>query len=156
MEPYWQVRARKAAEAIGRLVARVERLEMAGFAMEIVSAGGTNTHDMTGAHPRVTELQAGSYALMDAAYAPLSPAFRPALTILGTVISRQETTAILDCGTKVVAVDLANPVPLDSTIQVRELARGTYAIGCLRGSCLAFRGPGGDDHRLLWRHGQSA
>ena len=51
--------------------------------MEIVSAGGTNTHDMTGAHPRVTELQAGSYALMDAAYAPLSPRFRPALTMLG-------------------------------------------------------------------------
>ena len=31
---------------------------MAGFAMEIVLAGGTNTHDMTGAHPGVTELQA--------------------------------------------------------------------------------------------------
>ena len=73
MEPDRDVRARKAAEAIGRLVARVERLEMAGFPIEIVSAGGTNTHDMTGAHPRVTELQAGSYALMDAAYAPLSP-----------------------------------------------------------------------------------
>jgi D-threonine aldolase len=121
MEPDRLVRARKAAEAIGRLVARVERLEMAGFPMEIVSAGGTNTHDMTGAYPRVTELQAGTYALMDAAYAPLSPAFRPALTMLATVISRQETTAILDCGTKVVAVDLALPLPLDSTIQVREL-----------------------------------
>jgi D-serine deaminase-like pyridoxal phosphate-dependent protein len=121
MEPDRQVRARKAAEAIGRLVARVERLEMAGFPIEIVSAGGTNTHDMTGAHPRVTELQAGSYALMDAAYAPLSPSFQPALTVLGTVISRRETTAVLDCGTKVIAVDLALPQPLDSTMQVREV-----------------------------------
>ena len=121
MEPDRQVRARKAAEAIGLLVARVERLEMAGFPIEIVSAGGTNTHDMTGAHPRVTELQAGSYALMDAAYAPLSPSFLPALTMLGTVISRQETTAVLDCGTKVVATDLALPLPLDSSIQVREV-----------------------------------
>jgi D-serine deaminase-like pyridoxal phosphate-dependent protein len=121
MEPDRQERARKAAEAVGRLVARVERLESAGFPIEIVSAGGTNTHDMTGAHPRITELQAGSYALMDAAYAPLSPGFRPALTMLGTVVSRHETTAVLDCGTKVVAIDLALPVALDSTIHVREL-----------------------------------
>jgi D-threonine aldolase len=121
MEPDRKVRAQKVAEAIGQLVARVERLEKAGFPIEIVSAGGTNTHDMTGAHRRVTELQAGSYALMDAAYAPLSPSFRPALTMLATVISRQETTAILDCGTKVVAVDLALPLPLDSSLHVREL-----------------------------------
>jgi D-serine deaminase-like pyridoxal phosphate-dependent protein len=121
MEPNRQVRAQKASEAIGRLVAGVELLEQAGFPIEIVSAGGTNTHDMTGAHARVTELQAGSYALMDAAYAPLSPAFRPALTILATVMSRQETTAVLDCGTKVVAVDLALPAPMDPNIKVREV-----------------------------------
>jgi D-serine deaminase-like pyridoxal phosphate-dependent protein len=121
MEPDRQVRARQAAEAIGLLVARVERLEKAGFPIEIVSAGGTNTYDMTGGHPRVTELQAGSYALMDTAYAPLSPAFQPALTMLATVISRQDTTAVLDCGTKVVATDLALPLPLDSSIQVREV-----------------------------------
>lgn len=121
MEPDRQERARKAAESIGRLAVGVEQLEKAGFSIEIVSAGGTNTHDMTGTHPRVTELQAGSYALMDTAYAPLSPCFRPALTILGTVVSRQGTTAVLDCGTKVVATDLALPCPRDSTIQVREV-----------------------------------
>ena len=76
---------------------------------------------MTGVQPRVTELQAGSYALMDAAYAPLTPVFKPALTLLGTVVSRHETTAVLDCGTKVVAVDLAKPVPMDSSIKVREV-----------------------------------
>lgn len=121
MERDREVRARKADEAIGRLVARVERLEQAGFRIEIVSAGGTNTYDMTGAHSRVTELQAGAYALMDAAYAPLSPAFKPALTMLATVISRHETTAVLDCGTKVIGVDLAPPVPIDSSVKVREL-----------------------------------
>jgi D-serine deaminase-like pyridoxal phosphate-dependent protein len=121
MEPNREVRARKAAEAIGRLVSGVERLEQAGFPMEIVSAGGTNTHDMTGAHRRVTELQAGSYALMDAAYAPLSPAFQPALSLLATVMSRHETTAVLDGGTKVVAIDLAPPLPMDCSIKVREV-----------------------------------
>jgi len=121
MEPDREVRAAKAAQAIGRLVATVEQMEQAGFPMEIVSAGGTNTHDMTGAHRRITELQAGSYALMDAAYAPLSPAFQPALSLLATVMSRNETTAVLDGGTKVVAIDLAPPLPKDSTIKVREV-----------------------------------
>lgn len=121
MEPDRTRRAQQAEAAIGRLVARVEKLEQAGFTMEILSAGGTNTYDMTGAIPRVTELQAGSYALMDAAYAPLTPTFKPALTIIATVISRHETTAVLDCGTKVVAVDLAPPVPMDSCGKVREV-----------------------------------
>lgn len=121
MEPDRALRAQKAEEAIGRLVARIEKLEQAGFPIEIISAGGTNTYDMTGAIPRVTELQAGSYAIMDAAYAPLSPAFQPALTILAAVMSRHETTAVLDCGTKVVAVDLAPPLPMDSSIKVREV-----------------------------------
>jgi D-serine deaminase-like pyridoxal phosphate-dependent protein len=121
MEPDREVRAAKAAAAIGRLAAGVERLERAGFPMEIVSAGGTNTHDMTGIHPRVTELQAGSYALMDACYAPLSPKFKPALSIMAAVMSRQGNEAVLDCGTKVVAIDLAPPLPKDSSIKVREV-----------------------------------
>jgi D-serine deaminase-like pyridoxal phosphate-dependent protein len=121
MEPDREIRARKVEEAIGRLATAVEQLEQGGFPMEIVSAGGTNTHDMTGIHPRVTELQAGSYALMDAAYAPLSPKFLPALSIMATVISRHGTNAVLDCGTKVVAIDLAPPLPKDSSIKVREV-----------------------------------
>ncbi len=121
MEPDRELRATKAAQAIGRLAAAVERLERAGFAMEIVSAGGTNTHDMTGIHPRVTELQAGSYTLMDAAYAPLSPKFKPALSIMATVMSQHGSEAVLDCGTKVVAIDLAPPLPKDPRIKVREV-----------------------------------
>ena len=53
-----------------------------------MSAGGTNTYDMTGADPRITELQVGTYAVMDAGYARLAPAFRPALTVLATVVSQ--------------------------------------------------------------------
>jgi D-serine deaminase-like pyridoxal phosphate-dependent protein len=121
LEPDRKVRSTKAAEAMGRLATVVQRLEQAGFPMEIVSAGGTNTHDMTGTHPRVTELQAGSYALMDAGYAPLSPKFQPALTIMATVTSRHGTNAVLDCGTKVVAIDVAPPLPKDSRFKVREV-----------------------------------
>ena len=44
---------------------------------DIVSAGGTGTYDL---HTRVTEVQAGSYALMDTAYAKLGLPFGQALT----------------------------------------------------------------------------
>jgi len=121
MEPDRALRARKAQEAIARLVGRIEQLERAGFPIGIVSAGGTNTFDMTGAIGRVTELQAGSYVVMDAAYSAINPSFKPALTVLGTVISRHETTAVLDCGTKTLAMDLGKPQPIGSGITVREV-----------------------------------
>lgn len=120
-EPDRAVRARRAAEAIDVLIAGVEVLERAGFAIEIVSAGGTNTYDMTGAHPRVTELQAGSYVFMDATYGPLTPVFKPALSMLGTVISRNEQTALLDIGTKVMAMDLGPPALVDPCATLRAM-----------------------------------
>jgi D-serine deaminase-like pyridoxal phosphate-dependent protein len=92
------------------LRSHVQALRAEGHAIDIVSAGGTNTRDMTGADPIVTELQAGTYAVMDSAYAPLAPAFRPALTMLATVVSRQADTAVLDCGTKSISVELGTPV----------------------------------------------
>ena len=141
MEPDRELRATKAAQAIGRLAAAVERLERAGFAMEIVSAGGTNTHDMTGIHPRVTELQAGSYTLMDAAYAPLSPKFKPALSIMATVMSQQESEAVLDCGTKVVAIDLAPPLPKDPRIKVREVHEEHTLVDLAQDFSLRFGDP---------------
>jgi D-serine deaminase-like pyridoxal phosphate-dependent protein len=111
LEPDRERRAALARAAMDELARYVQALEDDGHAVEVVSAGGTNTYDMTGAHPRVTELQAGTYVVMDATYARLAPAFRPALTVLATVVSRQGATAILDCGTKAVAVDVAAPDP---------------------------------------------
>ncbi len=74
-----------------------------------MSAGGTNTHDMTGLHESVTELQAGTYAVMDTGYAALAPRFEPALSVQARVLSRQGATAVLDCGTKAIAVDVTPP-----------------------------------------------
>jgi D-serine deaminase-like pyridoxal phosphate-dependent protein len=120
-EPDRDIRRQRAGVAMDELAEYVDALRDDGHAIEIVSAGGTNTYDMTGADQRVTELQAGTYVVMDAAYAPLAPAFRPALTISGTVVSRQGTTAVLDCGTKSVAVDAAPPTsPVGSVREVHE------------------------------------
>ena len=114
-------RAAAAARAMDILAEHVDALVAAGYEVEIVSAGGTNTHDMTGLHPRVTEVQAGTYAVMDAGYAAFAPRFRPSLTIAATVISRTDGTAVLDCGTKTVSVDVTPPtIPADAG-RVREI-----------------------------------
>jgi len=118
-EPDRQRRSDGVREAMDLLARHVDALRADGCEIEIVSAGGTNTYDMTGADPRVTELQAGTYAVMDAGYARLAPAFHPALSVLATAVSRHGTTAVLDCGTKAIAGDVSGPVP--SVGRVREL-----------------------------------
>jgi D-serine deaminase-like pyridoxal phosphate-dependent protein len=103
-------RAMKAASAMEILVAAVDRLERAGLRCEVVSAAGTGTYDCTGANPRITEIQAGSYVFMDRFHAAMAPEFAPALTVLATVASRHGDTVILDAGRKAVGVDYVLPV----------------------------------------------
>ena len=67
---------------------------------DIVSSGGTGTYQF---QTRVTEIQAGSYALMDTAYASLGLPFEPALHVLGTVISVNPQWAVADVGLKALA-----------------------------------------------------
>ena len=88
--PEKEKRERIAREALTELSRHVAALRGAGFAPEIVSAGGTGTYDITGSWPDVTEVQAGSYIFMDGAYRIVRPDLgRPALTLLATVISRR-------------------------------------------------------------------
>ena len=73
---------------------------------EVISAGGTGTYDL---NTWATEIQAGSYALMDTAYAKLGLPFTQALTVLATVISVSDTWAVADCGLKALGMDHGNP-----------------------------------------------
>jgi D-serine deaminase-like pyridoxal phosphate-dependent protein len=73
---------------------------------DVVSAGATGNYDI---NTWVTEIQAGSYALMDTAYASLDLPFRNALTVLSTVISVSEGYAVADCGAKALGMDHGNP-----------------------------------------------
>jgi 3-hydroxy-D-aspartate aldolase len=120
-EPDAEVRRAGAELAMAELRRHVEALRAAGHRIEIVSAGGTTTHAMTGADPLVTELQAGTYAVMDHAYAGLVPAFRPALRLLTTVVSRHGDRAVLDCGVKAMSIDLGLPdTPCGRVHEVHE------------------------------------
>lgn len=67
----------------------------------IVSTGGTGTYYVSGAYPGVTEIQAGSYLLMDTQYVTRGSVFHPSLTVLATVVStRGSSHAVIDCGVK--------------------------------------------------------
>ena len=73
---------------------------------ETISAGGTGTYDL---NIWVTEIQAGSYALMDTAYGGLGLPFGQALFVLSTVISSNDDWAVCDAGLKSLGMDHGNP-----------------------------------------------
>jgi D-serine deaminase-like pyridoxal phosphate-dependent protein len=102
----------KTKEAMGKLVSTRELLEGKGFDMEIVSAGGTGTHMITGRYPGVTEVEAGSYVFMDATYSQVEGLenFGHALTILTTITSLPRPgVAICDAGLKTVTTEFGLP-----------------------------------------------
>lgn len=75
---------------------------------DVVSAGGTGTFDT---NTVANEIQAGSYALMDGAYAALDLPFRRALYVVATVVSTNARLgyAVADCGLKALGMDHGNP-----------------------------------------------
>jgi D-threonine aldolase len=94
-------RARRAAESMALLLRAAK--DVGG---DVVSGGGTGTHrDNTW----VTEIQAGSYPLMDSAYTQLGHPFGQALFVLGTVVSQGRGWAVLDVGLKSLGMDHGLP-----------------------------------------------
>jgi D-serine deaminase-like pyridoxal phosphate-dependent protein len=94
-------RSRLCEESMALLVAA--HAEVGG---ELVSAGGTLTY----ACNRVaTEIQAGSYALMDTTFAESGVPFEPALFVWASVISVSRDYAVADAGLKSLAMDHGNP-----------------------------------------------
>jgi D-serine deaminase-like pyridoxal phosphate-dependent protein len=73
---------------------------------ELISAGGTGTYAI---NTWASEIQAGSYALMDTAYTKLGLPFRQAAFVLATVISRSRDWAVADAGLKAFGMDKGNP-----------------------------------------------
>jgi D-serine deaminase-like pyridoxal phosphate-dependent protein len=96
-------RTTKVGEAMALLV---QAAELVAADEGIISAGGTGTYDL---NTWGTEIQAGSYALMDTAYDQLGMPFRQALTVLATVVSVSEKYAVADCGLKALGMDHGLP-----------------------------------------------
>lgn len=94
------------------LAALVGDLARAGLAPQVVTGGGTGTYAYDLAGGLFTEIQAGSYALMDVEYLDCGPPeggdwpFRPALFVAATVISDvHKTHVVCDAGLKACSVD---------------------------------------------------
>ncbi len=89
----------------------VGRLRSNGFQVPIVAGCSTGHMPFVRDLEVWTDIQAGSYLLMDGAYADLSDlAFEKALFGLATVIHRSPERVVLDIGLKHLAVDHGNPV----------------------------------------------
>jgi D-serine deaminase-like pyridoxal phosphate-dependent protein len=99
-----------AKQALDRLLSTLLLFKDTSLPTDIVSAGSTGTYDMTGRMEGVTEIQAGSYVLMDTAYGKEGLPFEQAFWVLGTVLSRPSPTIVTaDCGHKSCSQDHGMP-----------------------------------------------
>lgn len=98
--------------AFAALKAVIAELTAAGLSPPVVTGGGTGTHAFDLASGVFTELQAGSYAVMDVEYdACGAPGggdwpFEPALFVAASVVSaRHKSHVVVDAGFKAVSMD---------------------------------------------------
>lgn len=92
------------------IVESAHLLESAGIPAPIRSTGGTGTYAAAGDYPGITEIQAGSYLLMDNIYVSRRAPFQRSLTVLATVIStRGREQAVLDSGVKAISGERGLP-----------------------------------------------
>ncbi len=111
-----QARREAIAQASQKAAAARDALLAAGFACPVITGGGTGTFELEAASGLYTEVQPGSYVLMDADYFanepdPQAPLLRPVLEVLCQVISVRPGQVVLDGGLKAFAVDSGLPVP---------------------------------------------
>jgi len=120
--PRYEDRRSASREGLKQAAAVFKQLQARDEACTIFSASGTGTAAIDLAVPELTELQAGSYALMDAEYLAIestdgadAPDYHPALTMLTTVVSgphgRQVT---VDAGLKALYRDGGRPRVVNS------------------------------------------
>ena len=89
-------------------------VEREGIQVEIASVGGTGTYSLSGCHPGVTEVQAGSYLLMDTNYRECCTDFDLTLTVLATVVSKTNgERVVVDAGLKTLSCERGIPTVKD-------------------------------------------
>ncbi len=114
---YFDDRKEAAAQSAAMMRTALDAAAEAGLTIDIVSGGGTGTFDIEPSLGMITELQAGSYCVMDREYldlhGPADPVatFDPALFVDVTIISaNQDGYVTTDGGFKSFATDGPKPV----------------------------------------------
>jgi D-serine deaminase-like pyridoxal phosphate-dependent protein len=113
----WEARRRASHEAMAPLMETRRRFEAAGLPVDVVAGGSTGTHDIDVELAGLTELQSGSYCVMDVDYrriggrrADAFTEFEMALTVLATVVSVPTgDRAMVDAGLKAFSTDKPFP-----------------------------------------------
>jgi D-serine deaminase-like pyridoxal phosphate-dependent protein len=100
LTPEKELRHQKQRTAMALLVETAELIMADGIPCPILSAGGTATWDWTAADPRITEIQAGSYVVMDVFHGSMVGDFENSLFVATTVISRRPDRVVVDAGNK--------------------------------------------------------
>jgi D-serine deaminase-like pyridoxal phosphate-dependent protein len=116
----WAERREASLQAMAPLMQTRAALEKAGLPVEIVAGGSTGTHDIDVELAGLTELQSGSYCVMDLDYrriggqaGPALTSFEMALTVVATVVSVPTgDRAMVDAGLKAFSTD--KPFPPES------------------------------------------
>lgn len=103
-------RERESADVENRLRDLIHFLNENGVLVQEVSGVSTGTVEFRKHGSVYTEIQAGSYLFMDAAYARLDPGFRHALFVYATVVSTAGGRVITDAGMKSCSTDQGAPV----------------------------------------------
>jgi D-serine deaminase-like pyridoxal phosphate-dependent protein len=119
-------------------------LAAAGFAIPVVTGGGTGTFAIDASLGVFTELQVGSYIFLDREYLDCElagPRFEPALFVDATVVSANTPGMVtIDAGLKAFATDAGAPVVLAGAPQGARYAFTGDEHGALLGDRLPALG----------------
>jgi 3-hydroxy-D-aspartate aldolase len=112
----WTARRAASHAAMAPLMQTRAAFEAAGLPVEIVAGGSTGTYDIDSELPGLTELQSGSYCVMDLDYRRIGGRerealtdFEMALTVATTVVSVAADRAMVDGGLKAFSTDKPFP-----------------------------------------------
>ncbi|OGV51059.1 MAG: hypothetical protein A2017_12795 [Lentisphaerae bacterium GWF2_44_16] len=107
----YDIRQSASLECLKKAAGIFRQMKDAGLAPEIFTGTGTGTYDIDSQIPEVTELQVGSYTVMDSEYMNIGSVsrpdrfdtFKPALSILSGVVSvNQPHSFTIDAGLKAI------------------------------------------------------
>ncbi len=140
------IRAREAANGEQKLVELVAFLKENGVTVNEISGASTGTIELRKPDTVYTEIQAGTYLFMDAAYDRVGAGFQHSLYMLTTVMSIGEKRLVCDAGMKSLGVDQGNPVFVDFPTEAVEMSEEHCAIYC------AHHNKIGDKLRLIPGH----
>ena len=88
-EPTRDERFVEGGRAIDKVLAVKRAIEAEGIAVGVVSTGESWTYDVAATYPEVTEIEGGTYVVMEMAYGYMAE-FRQAVMIMGRVVARPD------------------------------------------------------------------